>query len=134
MNSQKKIHFTQIARILFSLQDYPCTIIPIPNAVAVTGLWAFGYQKNSELLELFNYHQEKLTQSGLRDKIADVYFRHRKEAQCPRSFGINVAEVVIMFFILASGIVISMVLVCSEVIIRNLKTPRKDALKVIPSL
>ncbi len=90
-----------------------CEIIPIPEKFE-TKPYAFGFQKNSPYVDIFNYYLGQLRETGALHKLKSKYVK--KEPACPNTAGLPIgfANSISAFLVLSFGLGLGLALLMLE--------------------
>ena len=82
----------------------------------IKGDYGFTLQKDSHLTEMFNFHIEKMIESGLMDQLEKKYFDMLTPSldDCELESGGDIFNTIFCFAQLAAGCVFAMVILCLE--------------------
>ncbi len=97
-----------------SLEEFAkCQILAIPEKYE-TRPYAFGFQKNSSYLGIFNFYFDNLRETGALSKIKLKYMKTTQE--CPNTAGspIGFDNCITAFCIVSLGLVMMLILIAAE--------------------
>ena len=102
-----------------AIRSYPeygkCEIIPIPRRYHFAPI-AFGFQKDSPYLEIFNYYLKRMIEKGVMKQISEKYEAPDQVCADLSGLPLSFESCFIAFFTLIVGLVMGVVLMTFELI------------------
>ena len=88
---------------------------------------AWAFQRNSELVECFNYHLQKMIEAGILDQLYSVYVDVKITTELDKegdTMSLGYMNAAFPSLVLMGGLTLSMVQLTAESLWNRMKTPK----------